>query len=132
VPATGTAERPVTGIRPADATRFAAWRSEKESARVRLPTDAEWLLAGGGPLRALGRGDLAVDLDPKAVDVPSLWEAPCELTVAIRPKEEAAAFRRLGRAAAKTSVEEAMGDTRDLAEDARDAAIGFRCVRELP
>ncbi len=133
VPATGTAERPVTGIRPADATRFAAWRSKKESARVRLPTDAEWLLAGGAPLRTLGLGDLAPELDPKAIDVPSLWEAPCELTVPIRPKDEAAAFRMLGRADAETSsVDEAMGETRDLAEDARDAAIGFRCVRELP
>lgn len=39
---------PVLGLRPADATAYAAWRTEVYGVEVRLPTQAEWRRAAGG------------------------------------------------------------------------------------
>jgi serine/threonine protein kinase len=46
----GREDAPVVGIRPEDAMAYAAWRSAKTGARVRLPTETEWVLAAGARL----------------------------------------------------------------------------------
>ncbi len=46
----GREEAPVVGLRVEDALAYAAWRSKTTGAVVRLPTEAEWVLAAGAPL----------------------------------------------------------------------------------
>ena len=44
----GTAEYPVTNVNLADANAYCKWLSREIGATARLPTEAEWELAGGG------------------------------------------------------------------------------------
>lgn len=46
----GLEDMPVTGITPTDARAFAAWRSQRTGKRVRLPSEAEWVLAAGATM----------------------------------------------------------------------------------
>lgn len=38
---------PVVGVRPQDARAYAAWRSKRDGATVRVASEAEWMLAAG-------------------------------------------------------------------------------------
>ena len=58
----GREDAPVVAIRAEDALAYAAWRSKATGQAVRLPTEAEWILAAGGmlgrPLVNAALGDL--------------------------------------------------------------------------
>lgn len=143
-----TSELPVRGISPKDALAFCAWRSDKASATVRLPTEAEWAVAAG----ALLRYDLACGL--RGVVEEADFTAP----VSVRSARDRSPYGMLGLAgnarewvtavgAAETSPERFLskgagaGDppweaairrVRVGPADVKDAKTGLRCVRAVP
>jgi formylglycine-generating enzyme required for sulfatase activity len=140
---------PVRGITPEDAVAFCAWRSKDEEAAVRLPTEAEWVVAAGGLLRhdlangARGlreEGDFAApvpvssvrETDRSPYGVYGLLGNVREIVTGVRaPADAPDAFLTKGAGPGDEPSEAAIRKVRPLAKDARDPRAGFRCVREL-
>jgi hypothetical protein len=83
-PSSGMGRLPVVGIRPADARAYCAWAGAEEGVTLRLPSEAEWLLASGAVCSTWGRGDLAVE-PGDAYGLSRTPEALCEMASATEP-----------------------------------------------
>jgi serine/threonine protein kinase/formylglycine-generating enzyme required for sulfatase activity len=140
---------PVRGITPEDAAAFCAWRSAAQGGKVRLPTEAEWVVAAGGLLdHALANGarglredgDLAApvpvssvrDTDRSPYGIFGLFGNVREIVTGVRvPADAPDAFLTKGAGPGDDPTEAAIRKVRPLAKDAHDPRAGFRCVREL-
>ena len=140
---------PVRGITVEDAIAYCTWRSAEEGATVRLPTEAEWVVAAGGLLRhdvangARGlreEGDLTApvpvsslrDADRSPYGVFGLFGNVREIVTGVRVAADAPdAFMTKGAGPGDDPSEAAIRKVRPIAKDAHDPRVGFRCVREL-
>jgi serine/threonine protein kinase len=141
---------PVRGITPEDAVAFCAWRSKDEGATVRLPTEAEWVVAAGGLLRydlpngARGLREEANfdapvpvsstrETDRSPYGVYGLLANVREIVTGVRvPADAPDAYLTKGAGPGDEPVDAAIRRVRPIARDARDPRAGFRCVREIP
>ncbi len=138
---------PVRGVSAGDAIAYCAWRSREEGATVRLPTEAEWVVAGG---LLLGR-DLPVDLAGAAepLGLAALVRAR-DLTdvspygivgmlgnvreiVCVPSVSDDAPDRYLAKGAGAGDAlrDAALLNVHEVAADARDDRTGFRCARDV-
>jgi formylglycine-generating enzyme required for sulfatase activity len=138
---------PVRGITPEDAEAYCAWRSQRDGVKVRLPTEAEWVVAAGGLLGQVLPGGLRglreeADLEAPVGSVKESDRSPYgvlgmtgnvrEIVVARRTSGGTAeAYTVKGAGAGDEPSEGAILRVRPLAKDARDPRTGFRCVREV-
>jgi serine/threonine protein kinase/formylglycine-generating enzyme required for sulfatase activity len=150
----GFGDLPVVGVSGDDAAAYLAWRSTREGAVVRLPTEAEWVLAAGGALDGTllasgSSGDLG-DPTVAAALTGSLRSAepaagePAEMSPygahrmlgnareLVTALEGDAPYLAKGAAVGDQPVEAAARIVRPVARGARDPRTGFRAVRELP
>jgi hypothetical protein len=139
---------PVVGIRPEDARAYAAWRAKREGAKVRLPTEAEWMVAAGAPLGYLlpgGREGTLSDgvLQPVLADVGThptdvgphgeqgLFGNAREMVEWVEGGVPAGAVLQKGAGLGDAPHAAAIGIVRPLGGQERHAATGFRIAREL-
>jgi serine/threonine protein kinase/formylglycine-generating enzyme required for sulfatase activity len=149
----GTEDLPVIGVSPEDVLAYCAWRSKRDGAVVRLPTEAEWAVAAGvqsghalpagstgdvydadyvGALKPVGK---VRDRDTSAYGVRGLLGNAREMVLEVRSAPGAPpTFLVKGAAVGDEPHAAAIRRVRPLAKDARDPATftGFRCVREIP
>ena len=119
-PASGMGRLPVQGVCPDDARAYCAWASAEEGLTLRLPTEAEWLLASGAVCSRWARGDLATE-SAAPYGVAPMPEGLSEMVEATPP--------------ASGTIRKEPGSwyaASALAGDAPADAVGFRCVQELP
>ena len=140
---------PVVAIRPEDAQAFAAWRAKSTGQPVRLPTEAEWVLAAGAELgrplanAAVGdpteaeftsplrnAGSHAKDVGPYGVRG-LLGNAREMVTPYIDDAGEGAVLVK-GAGVGDDPDQGAIYIHRVLKAGERHATTGFRCVIELP
>jgi serine/threonine protein kinase/formylglycine-generating enzyme required for sulfatase activity len=149
-PAPEAGALPVTGVSADDALAYCAWRSGREGANVRLPSEAEWVLAAGGgigmTLPSGSEGDLAEEKTraaltppmrparPPAGEEPDVSPYGVERMLGNAAElvtEPSGGFLRKGGAVGDAPLAAAIRAVRPVARDARDARVGFRVVREL-
>ncbi len=148
-PEAGLDAVPVVGVRAEDARAYAAWRAGREGARVRLPTEAEWVLAAGAllgddlPGGAHAGPDLLAELEPplKAAGQGAVDRAPYGVLGLlgnarewVLPSEGGLGEGVLlvkGAGVGDEPDEGAIYRLRPLEAGARHPTTGFRCVREL-
>jgi|GEM_PF-1775883 len=152
LPSTGvgisTKDLPVRGISPDDALAYCAWRSDRDSATVRLPTEAEWAVAAGALLRydfpggvrgSPDEGDFAAPVPVKSVKDLSpygvsglLGNAREIVTVLGATSGSTDRFLTKGAGAGDEPVEAAIRRVRPLPAAEKQARTGLRCVRDVP
>lgn len=120
-PASGAGRLPVEGIRPDDAAAYCTWASAEEGVTLRLPTEAEWLLASGATCATWTRGDLANEVEPPYGVLP-LPEGVREL-VSATPPGTGVLLKQSGEGTWYAAAP---------AADTRTEGVSFRCVQELP
>ncbi len=141
-------ERPVRGISPSDAAYFAKWRESKEALPLRLPSEAEWAVAGGGMLGFLLPGELRGSpeegdlVEPVAVrsvkdaspyGVKGMLGNVREIVTGVRvPTDSPEAFLTKGAGPGDPPMEAALRRVRPFPHSARDVKTGFRLARDLP
>jgi serine/threonine protein kinase len=143
----GAEQLPVVGVRPEDARAYAAWRAKRDGAKVRLPTEAEWMVAAGGALGYLlpgGREGTLSDgvLQPVLVDVAShptdvgphgeqgLFGNAREMVEPIEGGVPSGAVLLKGAGLGDAPHAAAIGIVRPLLAGERHASTGFRLARE--
>ncbi len=145
----GLEDMPVAGVRPEDARAFAAWRGKQSGANVRLPNEAEWVLAAGAsvghdlangaqgerteaefvaPLRAAGAH--AQDLSPYGVRG-LLGNAREMVTSYIEDLPDGGVLVK-GAGVGDDPDQGAIYAYRVMQGGERHMTTGFRCVQELP
>jgi len=124
-PVTGAGTRPVVGVRPEDARAYCAWASAEGSVSLRLPTEAEWLLASGWLDGDWGRGDLVA---PGSGSPYGMEAMPDGLGEMVADGDTSSGARVKGRAADGTTP----FDAGTLDDGVRAEDVGFRCVQVLP
>jgi serine/threonine protein kinase len=148
--AAGAEELPVVGLSVEDAEAYLAWRSRKEGATVRLPTEAEWVLAAGAPVGMLLPGVSASELDrpeafaPLAPPLRSVSsDAKDDLSPfglermlgnareIVRSAGEDGAFLTKGAAVGDAPVEAGIRAVRPIERQVRHERTGIRAVREI-
>ncbi len=129
-------DRPVVGIRPADAMAYAAWKSSLYGADYTLPTDAQWRRAAGSalldakwqrffsPLKASRDGAVEPDVSPYGAR--ALLAAPGEFALA----DGELVQKGLGYALGIPLTAEALEAITLVGPDER-AQAGFRLVRPV-
>ena len=137
---------PVRGVTPADATRYCAWRSLRDGATVRLPTEAEWAAAAGatvggdfaaGSVTAIEDGPASVQPVGNAPDVSpygvrGMLGNTREIVLALAPHAgPGPEFLSKGAGVGDRPADGAIRLVRPIGRDERDTRTGFRCVREL-
>ncbi|MBL9088931.1 MAG: SUMF1/EgtB/PvdO family nonheme iron enzyme [Planctomycetia bacterium] len=148
VGAVSARDLPVRGISPDDAMAFCAWRSKRDGATVRLPTEAEWAVAAGALLRydfpggvrgAADDGDFAAVVAAKSVKDQSpygvsglLGNAREIVTVLGAAAGATDRFLTKGGGAGDEPVEAAIRRVRPLPTGEKHARTGLRCVRDVP
>ncbi len=144
----GREDAPVVGIRAEDAMAYAKWRSEAARATVRLPTEAEWVLAAGAglgysmpggkrgyltdaefasPLREAGAH--AEDIGPFGAKG-MLGNAREMVTAYANDLDEGAVLVK-GAGVGDDPDQGAIYIHRVLPKGERHTTTGFRCVREI-
>ncbi len=145
----GLEDMPVVDVRPEDARAYAAWRGRKRGANVRLPTEAEWVLAAGATMGydiangALGErteaefvaplrkaGAHVKDLSPYGVRG-LLGNAREMVTSYLEDLKDGAVLVK-GAGVGDDPDQGAIYIHRVLKGDERGGTTGFRCVEELP
>jgi formylglycine-generating enzyme required for sulfatase activity len=145
----GLEDMPVTGITPADARAYAAWLSKKRGANVRLPNEAEWVLAAGAtmghdlangasgerneaefvaPLRSAG--EHVKDVSPYGVKG-LLGNAREMVTSYLEDLKDAAVLVK-GAGVGDDPDQGAIYIHRVLKGDEFHGTTGFRCVQDIP
>ena len=145
----GTAARdlPVRGVSPDDALAFVAWRAEKDGGSLRLPTEAEWVVAAGWLLRhdlpggvrgTVEDGDFSAPVPVKTArdrspyGVLGMLGNARELVTAYGSAAEAPDhFLAKGAAAGDDPFEAATRRVRVVARDTKDEKLGLRLARDL-
>jgi formylglycine-generating enzyme required for sulfatase activity len=136
------------GVRPKDARAYAAWKSKADGKTWKLPSEAEWVLAAGGPLGwALPNGRRGIQTD--AVFQPALDKAGSHEHDAgphgerglignaremVEPSEAgvpSGAVLTKGAGIGDAPSEAAIYVMRVLGAEERHAMTGFRLVRNL-
>jgi formylglycine-generating enzyme required for sulfatase activity len=145
--AADTAEWPVAAVSPEDAVAYCAWRSRRDGAKVRLPTEAEWAAAAGvglGWWLPSGWQDSPSDSDfdplvravtrlpdrPEPFGVQGLLGNVREIVTAVRTPPGKDEFLVKGGAAGDEPAEAGIRRVRPIAADLRDPRVGFRCARD--
>ncbi|MFO0931679.1 MAG: bifunctional serine/threonine-protein kinase/formylglycine-generating enzyme family protein [Planctomycetota bacterium] len=139
---------PVRGISPDDALAFCTWRSKRDGATVRLPTEAEWAVAAGALLRydfpggahgTSDEGDFAAVVAAKSVKDLSpygvaglLGNAREIVTVLGATAGSTERFLSKGAGAGDDPVEAAIRRVRPMPAGEKQARTGLRCVRDVP
>jgi serine/threonine protein kinase len=145
----GREDVPVVAIRAEDASAYAAWRAKLTGKAVRLPTEAEWVLAAGAtlgrPITNGARGDHteaeftsplrnagqhAQDVSPYAVKG-MLGNAREMVTPYIDDLAKGAVLVK-GAGVGDDPDQGAIYIHRVLPAGERHPTTGFRCVQELP
>ena len=145
----GREDAPVVALRAEDAAAFAAWRGRALGATVRLPSEAEWVLAAGAelgyplangaeglrtdadftsPLR--DAGSHAKDIGPYAIK--GLLGNAREMVTPYVDDLDAGAVLVKGGGVGDDPDQGAIYVHRVLQSGERHRATGFRCVQEIP
>jgi len=145
----GRENAPVVAIRPEDAAAYTAWRSKQTGTTVRLPSEAEWVLAAGAELGA-DLANAATGLRTEADFTSPLRDAgsqqkdigPYWIKGLLGNAREMVAPSVDDQAAGAVLVKGAgVGDDPDqgaiyihrvLKAGERHPTTGFRCVQEIP
>lgn len=131
-PVRGAEKEPVAGVRPLDARGYCTWRSREEKASVRLPTEAEWVLASGGAWSDWPLGDLVEHTEGNPFGLEGMLLEPQEMATGIPElgHEESDTVAR-GPVSDTTPEGQARYEGRLLAGGRPDPTVGFRCVQDL-
>ena len=145
----GREDVPVVDLRPEDAAAYCTWRSKQAGRTVRLPSEAEWVLAAGAtlghhladgsrgertdaefasPLRQAGAH--AKDVSPYGVR--GLLGNAREMVTSSVGDLDAGAVLVKGAGVGDDPDRGAIYIHRVLPAGAREAVTGFRCVQEIP
>jgi formylglycine-generating enzyme required for sulfatase activity len=140
---------PVRGVSPDDAAAYCAWRSEQEKAKVRLPTEAEWVVAAGarmgwalpcglrglpedGNLDAPVAVDRVREADRSPYGVVGLYGNVREIVTGVRAAPtDPDAFLTKGGGPGDRPIDAAILLVRPQPRGDRDPRTGFRCVRDF-
>jgi hypothetical protein len=142
-------DRPVVAVRPEDARAYATWRTRRDGATVRLPTEAEWVLLAGGTRDVLlangfhgskADADLVPPLRPAGGakadvsdhGVQGLFGTAREMVLSMFDDVPAGGVLVKGAGVGDEPADAAIHIVRPLPATERDPKTGFRCVREVP
>ncbi len=144
----GKENLPVVDVTPESARAYAAWRSKRDGANVRLPSEAEWVLAAGAalgyvlPNNAMGHPTEGAftppfqaagihQKDTSPYGVRGLLANAREMVVPSIDSEDPGAVLVKGAGVGDDPDAGAIYLKRVLGAKERHKTTGFRCVREI-